>query len=73
MRKGSDPRAEFFMPVSRLESGAGFAFQELADDKMLAGPGGAAPDKDSFVNKLAHHFDQLNTGARHLSTRELSD
>ena len=42
------------MPVSRLESGAGFAFQELADDQMLAGL-----DQDAFVNKLAHHFDQV--------------
>ena len=60
MRKGNDLRAEFFMPVSRLESGAGFAFQELADDKMLAGPGGAALNQDAFVRKLAHHYDQVN-------------
>ncbi len=55
IRKGSDPAAEFFMPVSRLQSGAGFAFQELADDNYLRGL-----DKDRFVSRLAHHYDQVN-------------
>jgi cell filamentation protein len=55
MRKGSDPAAEFFMPVSRLQSGAGYAFQELADDNYLRGL-----DKDRFVSRLAHHYDQVN-------------
>jgi cell filamentation protein len=55
MRKGSDPAAEFFMPVSRLQSGAGFAFRELADDNYLRGL-----DKDRFVSRLAHHYDQVN-------------
>lgn len=65
MRKTGDPRAEFFMPVSRLETGAGFVFQDLADDNMLVGPGKTARtqiplDTDAFVSNLAHHFDQLN-------------
>jgi cell filamentation protein len=55
IRKGSDPAAEFFMPVSRLQSGAGFAFQELAEDNYLRGL-----DKDRFVSRLAHHYDQVN-------------
>lgn len=55
MRKGDDPRAEFFMPVSRIESGAGFAFRELIEDKMLIGL-----DPDMFVRKLSHHYDQVN-------------
>lgn len=55
MRKGSDPAAEFFMPVSRLQSGAGFAFQELADDKQLRGL-----PRDRFIERLAHHYDQVN-------------
>jgi len=55
MRKGSDPAAEFFMPVSRLQSGAGFVFQELADDNFLRGL-----DQDRFVSRLAHHYDQVN-------------
>ncbi|WP_205781293.1 Fic family protein [Microbacterium sp. Gd 4-13] len=55
MRKGSDPAAEFFMPVSRLETGAGFAFAELREDKMLRGM-----DRDRFVERLAHHYDQVN-------------
>jgi cell filamentation protein len=55
MRKGSDPAAEFFMPVSRLQSGAGYAFQELSDDNYLRGL-----DKDRFVSRLAHHYDQVN-------------
>lgn len=55
IRKGTDPTAEFFMPVSRLESGAGFAFAELADDKQLRGL-----DRNRFVERLAHHYDQVN-------------
>ena len=49
IRKGTDPGAEFFMPVSRLESGAGFAFAELADEHQLHGL-----DRDRFVDRLAH-------------------
>jgi cell filamentation protein len=55
MRKGNDPAAEFFMPVSRLPSGAGYAFQELAEDNYLR-----SLDKDRFVSRLAHHYDQVN-------------
>lgn len=55
IRKGTDPAAEFFMPVSRLESAAGFAFAELADDHQLHGL-----DRDRFVARLAHHYDQVN-------------
>lgn len=55
IRKGTDAEAEFFMPVSRLESGAGFAFAELADEKQLHGL-----DRDRFVERLAHHYDQVN-------------
>jgi cell filamentation protein len=55
IRKGTDADAEFFMPVSRLESGAGFAFAELAEDKQLRGL-----DRDRFVDRLAHHYDQVN-------------
>jgi len=70
MRKGNDPSAEFFMPVSRLETGAGFVFQDLADDNMRGVSSKPAPgktartqtplDSEAFVSKLAHHFDQLN-------------
>ncbi|ASD24168.1 cell filamentation protein Fic (plasmid) [Cryobacterium sp. LW097] len=55
IRKGSDATAEFFMPVSRLQTGAMFAFQELADDNYLRGL-----DREKFVDKLAHHYDQVN-------------
>lgn len=55
IRKGTDPAAEFFMPVSRLESGAGFAFAELAEENQLRGL-----DRDRFVGRLAHHYDQVN-------------
>ena len=55
MRKGSDRNADFFMPVSRLDSGAGFAFLELAEDNHLKGLG-----TEQFVNRLAHHYDQVN-------------
>ncbi|WP_233194203.1 MULTISPECIES: Fic family protein [unclassified Cryobacterium] len=55
MRKGSDASAEFFMAVSRLESGAGFAFGELAEHKRLRGLG-----RGQFVARLAYHYDQVN-------------
>jgi cell filamentation protein len=55
MRKGTDAAAEFFISVSRLQFGAGFAFQELAHDNRLRGI-----DRDSFVDRLAHHYDQVN-------------
>ncbi|MFF1571336.1 Fic/DOC family protein [Leifsonia sp. NPDC058292] len=55
IRKGTDAEAEFFMPVSRLESGAGFAFAELAGDNQLRGL-----DRDRFVDRLCHHYDQVN-------------
>jgi len=55
IRKGTGPAAEFFMPVYRLESGAGFAFAELAGEHQLHGL-----DRDRFVARLAHHYDQVN-------------
>lgn len=55
IRKGTDAAAEFFMPVSRLESGAGFAFAELAEEHQLHGL-----DRERFVARLAHHYDQVN-------------
>jgi cell filamentation protein len=55
MRKGNDRDAEFFMSASRLDSGAGFAFSELAEDNHLKGLG-----KEQFVDRLAHHYDQVN-------------
>ena len=55
IRKGTDASAEFFMPVSRLQTGAMFAFQELAEEKYLRGM-----DRDTFIDRLAHHYDQVN-------------
>jgi cell filamentation protein len=55
IRKGAHGGGGFFMPMSRLESGAGFAFQELADEKQLRGL-----PRDRFVLRLAHHYDQVN-------------
>jgi len=55
IRKGNDASAEFFMPVSRLHTGAMYAFQELADDNNLRGM-----DRDTFIDRLAHHYDQVN-------------
>ncbi|MBF0671561.1 MAG: Fic family protein [Salinibacterium sp.] len=55
IRKGNDPAAEFFMPVSRLQTGAGYVFQELDDDRQLRG---LSPDR--FIERLAHHYDQVN-------------
>jgi cell filamentation protein len=55
MRKAGDATAEFFMPASRVDSGGGFAFRELADDDYLRGL-----DRDLFILRLAHHYDQVN-------------
>jgi cell filamentation protein len=55
IRKGANGGGEFFMPVSRLASGAGFAFQELTEEKQLRGL-----PRDQFVLRLAHHYDQVN-------------
>ncbi|MEB0276371.1 Fic family protein [Cryobacterium sp. 5B3] len=55
LRKGRSLAAEFFMPVSRLESGAGFAFQELAEEHFLRGL-----EPEQFARRIAHHYDQVN-------------
>lgn len=47
--------AKFFLPVSMIERSAGFAADELRDDNMLRGL-----DRDKFVMRLAHHYDQFN-------------
>lgn len=59
IRKNTEA-AGFFMPVSRLQQGAGFAFRELAEEKMLRGL-----LRDRFIDRLAHHYDQVNSGASH--------
>jgi cell filamentation protein len=55
MRKGTDPKAEFFMPAVRLQRAAGFAFQELAGENFLRGLG-----REPFIARLAHHYDAVN-------------
>lgn len=44
-----------FMISSRIGTGAEYAFGELAQDNMLGGL-----DRNDFVNRLAHHYDQIN-------------
>lgn len=51
----SVPGAEHFMAVSRLRTGAGFAFEQLADDGLLRGL-----EHDRCVARLAFHYDQVN-------------
>lgn len=46
---------EHFMPMSLLQRGAGYAFDELRQDSFLRG---MQPDR--FVARLAHHYDQIN-------------
>jgi cell filamentation protein len=47
--------AEFFLPVSIIERAAAFAAEELRADNHLQGL-----DRDRFVDRLAHHYDQFN-------------
>lgn len=55
MRKGFDTSAAFFMPVSRLVTGVGYAFRELAEEKQLRGL-----SRDQFMVRLTYHYDQVN-------------
>lgn len=48
-------RSEFFLPVSLIERAARFTVEELRTDRELRGM-----SRDQFVERLAHHYDQLN-------------
>ena len=61
------PGAEFFMPWSYIESAAAIYFGDLVAERFLVGL-----SREAFVERLAFHYEKV-TGARHLSTRELSD
>lgn len=54
MRKGDGP---LFVPASFLDRYAGNAAAELAGDNILAGL-----DREEFIERLAHHYDQFNDG-----------
>ena len=54
MRKGDGP---LFVPASMLDRYAANAAAELAADNMLADL-----DRDQFIERLAHHYDQINDG-----------
>lgn len=54
--------AEFFLPVSMIDRAAGFAAGELRKDGMLRGL-----DREQFIGRLSHHYDQWNTGGSALS------
>lgn len=47
--------SEYFVPVSLIERAAGFVAGELAKDNYLR-----KMDRDTFIGRLAHHYDQLN-------------
>ncbi|WP_258059291.1 Fic/DOC family protein [Clavibacter michiganensis] len=47
--------AEFFLPVSMIDRAASFTAEELRADGMLR-----SLDRRRFVQRLAHHYDQLN-------------
>ncbi len=47
--------AEFFLPVSMIGRAAGYAAEDLRSDDNLQGM-----DRDRFVERLAHHYDQFN-------------
>lgn len=54
IRKNIDG-GEFFVPVSIIERAAGYTADELRQDGLLHGL-----DRQSFIRRLAHHYDQLN-------------
>lgn len=49
------PGGEPFLPVSRIETGTRFVFDELRADSHLRGM-----TRERFVDRLAHHYDGLN-------------
>jgi cell filamentation protein len=49
------PGGEPFLPVSRIDTGARFVFDELRADRHLRGL-----SRSRFVERLAHHYDALN-------------
>lgn len=54
---GPDEATEFFLPHSMLVRGMGFAAEELRADNYLRGM-----ERDQFIKRLAHHYDQWNYG-----------
>lgn len=53
--KKHDEAAEFFLLFGKIESAARYVFTELAKENHLRGL-----DEESFIKRLAHHYDQLN-------------
>ncbi|NYJ29339.1 Fic/DOC family protein [Galbitalea soli] len=49
------PGAEHFLSAAAIDRGAMFAAEELRDDAMLR-----AIDRDRFIARLSHHYDQWN-------------
>lgn len=54
IKKNAD-NAEFFLMFSKIENAARYVFDELAKDNNLVGL-----NKEGFIKKLSHHYDQLN-------------
>lgn len=49
------PGGAVFLPVSRIETGLGFVFEQLHADDLLRGLG-----RNQLVDRLAYHYDALN-------------
>ena len=60
------PDGQPFLPASRIEVGTRFVFEELRADNHLR-----SMSRPTFIERLAHHYDALNTGGSALSEREL--
>ncbi len=54
VRKNVDG-ADFFLPFSRISSGAGFAAEELRNDHYLRGL-----VREQFIERISYHYDQFN-------------
>lgn len=53
IRKPDD--SSFFLPVSKIREASLFVFNELHNERLLAGL-----TIDEFIPRIAHHYDQLN-------------
>lgn len=54
IKKPAD-NAEYFLPVSKINTAANYVFKELAKEGSLRDLG-----LEEFINRLAYHYDQLN-------------
>lgn len=62
------PGAAFFLPWGFIDNAAAICFRELAEERLLAGL-----SRDAFVERLAFHYEKINSGGNHVLQEELFD